>query len=240
MKKTFEKLLKVIFPERCACCNRVIGSGGICTDCKRALNKIEGSVCPLCGRRPKECNCRQKRHAFVRCIAPFCYQGPVSRGLKGLKFYGHRAAAGYFAREMANCVRERYQGVEFDLVVCVPLSAQRMKERGYNQSELLAAGMAKELALPFAADALQKLYDNPIQHSLTALQRRGNVLGVYEAKAAEVQGKRILLVDDIATTGATLHECAKMLCLSGAKEVYAVTAALVNPPRKDGSEAQRN
>ena len=114
-------------------------------------------------------------------------------------------------------------GEELDGVTWVPMSPQKLRRRGYNQSELLAKAVAKELGLP-AWNLLEQVRETDTQHSLTRAQRADNVRGAYRAKSATL-GKRVLLVDDIVTTGATLRACAQGLYGAGAQKVCAVCAA---------------
>lgn len=157
------------------------------------------------------------------------------QGYKMAEIHGDVRVAGFFGACMAQTVQTRFAGINFDWVTCVPLSRERRRERGYNQSERLAQVVASHLGLPMHADALTKIYHNEEQHRLNMQKRRANVLGVYEAKADVVQGKTILLVDDIATTGSTLEECAKVCMLEGAQAVYCVTAALVMLYQKESA-----
>lgn len=113
----------------------------------------------------------------------------------------------------------------------------REKERGYNQSALLARELSALLGVPADCHALCKSIDTPAQHALKGAERRGNVFGVFEVPAPEsVEGKTILLCDDIKTTGATLDECAKTLKLAGAKEVYCVCIAVTRKQDKAKQE----
>ena len=219
-------MLRLLYPPRCACCNRVVAhKERLCQACADKLPRIEGRLCGACGRSAELCG-EKHRFEFARCVAPFYYLEPVRRGIHGLKFEGRRNAAAYFGLEMAGAVRQRLAGISFDLVACVPLSRERERERGYNQASLLASQTAAVLQLPFEPRAMSKLYDNKPQHSLSRAERRGNVLGVYEADERLVQDKCILLVDDIETTGSTLNECAKVLKLRGADVVYALVACI--------------
>lgn len=225
-------LKRLFYPPRCACCNQVVAHNKLlCEECADKLPRIEGRVCTACGREKEFCG-KNHRFEFIRCAAPFYYTGPVRDGISGLKFRGHKAAAVYFGIEMAEIVRRRFARVSFDFVTCVPLSEERQRERSYNQAALLASEVAARLEISFEMEALSKLFDNKPQHSLSRAERRGNVLGVYEAAEGLVRDKIILLVDDIETTGSTLNECAKMLKLRGAREVYALTACIVLPKEK--------
>ena len=133
---------------------------------------------------------------------------------------------------MARCAAERFSGA-FDVVTWVPVSRRRLRSRGYDQARLLAESACRLWEVR-PEQLLQKITDNPAQSGLKEeAARRANVLGVYEAAEPErIQGCRILLVDDICTTGATLAECARMLRDAGAADVMCVCAALARRPEK--------
>ncbi len=232
--KTFRRgLLHVFFPTRCVCCNRVIPpSLEVCEACRAELPRVPAGCCPACGKPTGRCRCR--RTDFVT-LSPFFYTGGIQQGLLTLK-RGYTHAVPFFAHEMAALVTERL-GHGFDEVAAVPVSKAGLRRRGYNQSELLAAALAKELGLPFCKGALRRLFETPDQHSLPKARRRGNVFGVFEANPAIVGGKALLLVDDIMTTGATLQECGRALLLAGCREVAGVTAASTPQTNKRLGEA---
>lgn len=159
------------------------------------------------------------------CVAPLYYEGNVRDALIRYKFDGATAYAGLFGRLTASCIRERLEG-SYDLISWVPLSGKRLKTRGYDQAMLIAMAAALELS-DVAAETLRKVKDTAPQSKTGAGEaRRANISGAYEVCDAElVAGKRILLIDDIVTTGATLSECARMLGLAGAESVVAAAVA---------------
>lgn len=117
-------------------------------------------------------------------------------------------------------------GEEVDLVVSVPLSRGRLKERGFDQSLLLAKGFARRSALKLGEGVLEKVKETPPQVGLSGKERRQNLRGAFAVKEPEaVKGKKVLVVDDVFTTGATLSEVSKVLLKAGAKEVFAITVA---------------
>ena len=189
-------ILDLFFPPRCAICARV-GVHGVCAACAQTLPRAEK---PLREEPP-----------FGRCAAPLRYEGAVREALLRFKFRGARSAAEGFGQLLAQCAAEELGG-EFDVVTWVPVSAARRKRRGYDQSYLLARAAARVWGIE-PAELLRKTRDNPPQSSLSgAAERRGNVAGVYAAAdLARIENARILLVDDIVTTGATLGECVRVL-----------------------------
>lgn len=207
------KLTELFFPARCPFCGAVIKTKELaCADCLTSFPE-EPFVRRLYGET---------------CVAPFRYDGIFRRAVIRFKFYGKREYAQRLARAVFAALTKEYTDIVFDAVTCVPLSEKRMRERGYNQSELLAKELSKLLCIPYLP-LLQKEKDNLAQHSLPKEKRRENVRGVYTicGKPKEVSGRTILLVDDIVTTGNTLHECSRILKRAGAKNVVCAAVASV-------------
>ena len=217
-------LKRSFFPNHCFLCNEVLyPHQRICGDCLQKAPYILPPICERCGRSADECHCGQHRHAFERCVSPFYHKGVAQSGIYTLKSEGYDVTVDGFALEMAEVVRREYGGILFDLVTAVPLHKRERLERGFNQAEKLGQALAKRLNLPYET-LLTKITVTAPQKELKAVERTGNLLGVFDV-CGEVNGKTVLLVDDVITTGSTLDECAKMLKIFGAQEVYAVTAA---------------
>lgn len=206
-----ERLWCLFLPARCLCCGRAVRPERLfCPGCVPALPKEPLSrEFPLSGG------------GSLAVAACFPYEKGFRRTLHRLKFQEERALARPLGTLMAEAASSL--GEDFDGVTWVPMSPQKLRRRGYNQSELLAKAVAKELGLP-AWDLLEQVRETDTQHSLTRAQRADNVRGAYRAKSAAL-GKRLLLVDDIVTTGATLRACAQGLYGAGAQKVCAVCAA---------------
>ncbi|MDR3982924.1 MAG: ComF family protein [Dysosmobacter sp.] len=220
MRDWIHQLLDLFFPPKCPFCGKVLDHAGICPACEKALPWTEEGA----GLR--------ELPGGLQCAAPLWYEGKVREGLLRFKFQGARAAAGPLGELVARCAAERFSGA-FDVVTWVPVSRRRLRSRGYDQARLLAESACRLWEIR-PEQLLQKITDNPAQSGLTEeAARRANVLGVYEAAEPErIQGYRILLVDDICTTGATLAECARTLRDAGAADVMCVCAALARRPEK--------
>ena len=222
------------FPRRCAFCGRVIDPcDTVCGQCADEVLRVQTPICYCCGCGKDRCVCRKRHSRFVTAVAsPFYYAGNVRETIRRMKFRREPEIAQVIGDEMASFARQVYDGVSFDLVTFVPMTQKEQARRGYNQSELLARRTADKLSLPCEA-ALCKLYETKRQRTLRQRERSGNVLGVFDVSLPQtVRGKRILLCDDLRTTGSTLAECAKMLCLYGAKEVFCLTAAVGLPKER--------
>lgn len=209
-----EVFLDLLFPPKCPFCGKILDHPGICPACEKNLPWTEGD------------DSLRQAPGGLRCAAPLWYEGQVRDGLLRFKFQGAAAAAGPFGALIAQCAADRFSG-EFDTVTWVPVSRRRLRKRGYDQAELLAESACR-LWDTEPARLLNKTVDNPAQSGIQdASARRANVLGVYEPAETEIiRGKRILLIDDICTTGATLTECVRVLREAGAESVVCAAVAL--------------
>lgn len=214
MNPVLRWLLDLIYPPKCMLCHRLLESS-------------DSAVCGACGQElPEYDGPLRKVPYYEKVVAPFFYEEPVRGAVLRFKFHGMQTYAGQFAAWMAVWIRDYLSGT-FDVISWVPCSRRRRWTRGFDQSELLAMELAKLLDVPVCC-TLKKVKHNPKQSTLTdAARRRANVLGVYRAVQAEQWiGKRVLIVDDVLTTGSTLSECGKVLRMAGSGDlVCAVIAA---------------
>lgn len=213
MRRFYWLVGNLLFPQRCPWCGRVIGFAGPCARCVEVLPRLTEAES---GQLLKEAGCRS-----IDALAACCrYEGVAKRVMQRLKFQGMRSLAPLVANEMAQCAKMQFSGVRFDVIVPVPSSRKSMAKRGYNVPALLAKTVGAMLAIPVENDILVKEYETRFQHDLTREGRAANLLGAFRVQRPErVAGRRVLLLDDIVTTGATLAECAKMLELAGAEGV---------------------
>lgn len=217
------RLLAVLFPERCVACGKVVAPGeNACRSCRAAWPTVGTPICPRCGLEKEWCECRRRHRHYERVVAPWYYDGAAASAMKRMKRSGDPLATAYFAEMLADTVRQHYGDVTFDGVVFVPATRREKRRRGYNPGEMIARATAKRLALPWCP-CLQKIYETAPQKSLSAEERGGNLLGAFDVTGESPEGKTLLLLDDVVTTGSTLDECAKMLKIYGARAVYAAT-----------------
>lgn len=216
MKRLVTALLDLLFPQKCPFCGKLTEGTAVCGTCRQALPWTVGG--DILWEGP----------GGVRCAAPLWYQDKVREGLLRFKFQGGSAAAEPLGELVAQCAAEELSGA-FDTVTWVPVSRKRLRERGYDQAELLARAACR-LWDTEPVRLLKKTVHTPAQSGLEeATARRANVLGAYEVCCgAAVRDRQILLVDDICTTGATLAECVRVLKDAGAGAV--VCAAVARTP----------
>lgn len=207
------RMLEWLFPRKCVLCRKI-------------LPKEETDLCRACRVDQPEYPFGKKKVPHIAAVtAVWMYEGDVRKSIHRYKFNGARHYADVYGRLLA--MRILRDLPEAEVITWVPVSRKRKRERGYDQVELLAEAVSAEQGIPREA-LLEKFRDNRANSGLkTPAERRANVLGVYKVpEGAEIRGKRVLLLDDIVTTGATASECARVLLTAGAKEVlFAAVAA---------------
>ena len=215
-------LADLFFPQRCVGCDRR-ASDLLCRDCFEALPSVGRPVCARCGTPTAfetfVCDaCKGLDFGFESARAPLRYEGVGEEIVHALKYRGYTKVVERLAAPLMLGVLDR--AGRFDAVVPVPLHRSRLRRRGFNQAELLARGVAAGLDAP-VFDTLEAVRRTRDQVELTAAERRANVEGAYAVRG-RVRG-RVLLVDDVFTTGATMSSCAETLLRGGAQEVHAVS-----------------
>ena len=213
-------LSELIFPPKCVLCRAVLPKGHI-------------DLCPNCRKTIEEFTKVKNTFSFIAgWTAVWYYKDDVRQSLLRYKFARYRSYVPCYSRLLAMKLQtSRFEN--FDVLTWVPVSRLRRMKRGFDQVELLAKATAQQLGIE-AVPCLKKVRHTPPQSGLrTAAQRRANVLGAYMVTDPEiVQNKRILLLDDIITTGATVSECARMLLLAGAKDVRCAAMAVASHEHK--------
>lgn len=221
--RLFWQLVDALFPPRCVGC----GQAGErwCAACAETVQPLIAPLCEVCGDISATglCpRCARQRPAYTALRSWAVFAGPVRHALHRLKYRRDLGAADVLARHLAAVFRRTDWNV--DWVVPIPLGARRLRERGYNQAALLARPLAWQLERPLRPGVLQRVRETRSQVGLDREARRRNVREAFRAAAA-VAGRRVLLVDDVATTGATLEAAATALRRAGAVDVFALTVA---------------
>ena len=207
-------VLDLLFPPKCVFCRKILSKGdlGCCASCTHNLPFTDNFG-------------KQDGELYDFCISPLYYQGFVRKSILRYKFNGASAYAETYGKILADCIRE-CPDAKYDLITWVPLSTTRERSRGYDQAMLLALATALELS-DVAVETLNKHRDVQAQSELGGKdERSANISGAYDIADAElIAGKRILLIDDVVTTGSTLNECAKQLRSAGASGVICAALA---------------
>ena len=209
-----------LFPEKCILCGKI-------------LERDELDLCGKCRIDAPECPISKIKYPFIdQWTGLWYYEKDVRYSLLRYKFHNRRNYAAGYARLLAMKLMKE-ERLDFDVLTWIPISEKRLRKRGFDQVQLLAERLAFELQIE-AIPTLVKIRDNPKQSGIAGqAQRRANVLGAYQAaQPALFAGKRVLLLDDIITTGATASECARVLLTAGASEVQLAVIAAARQTKK--------
>lgn len=218
-------VLDLLFPKRCVSC-RKFGSY-FCTVCQSKIEFISQPICPACGRPAIDGATHhgcQTRYGLDGMWAFAHYKGPVKQAIHQLKF---RFVSDLVVQTVDILVKNRSGYLpQFDLFTPVPLHISREKFRGFNQSLLIAKELGKQFQIPVNEKILKKIIASKPQTELKREERLKNLKGAYECiDEKQVRGKKVVIIDDVSTTRATLFECAKALKRSGAKVVWGIVLA---------------
>jgi competence protein ComFC len=226
IRPLYSSLVDLFFPPQCVYC-RTIGNR-ICDSCAAGIPWIGSACCEACGLpggdRCEHICIERGQLQFIRSAAVF--SGPMRKALHALKYDSDRSLAALLVR-LAH-PHWALPAWSYDVLIPVPLGKKRERARGYNQSLLLAEALSRMVGVPVAAGSITRVRETPTQVGLSYPERKRNVADAFQATA--VAGKRILLVDDVCTTGATLQSCAEALGRAGALGVGALTLARAAPP----------
>lgn len=216
-----ERLLTLLFPHKCFLCGRTLaGTGWLCEKCR--LPQAD-SLCLGCGKGRDDCVCG--KISYDGATAPLWYVGGVRHGIHRFKYDGRRYYGAFLGEMMARRVCEDFAGLPFDLITFVPMHPKKRRSRGYCQSAVLAREVGALLNLP-----VEETLRHTGNRSAQAAQkgkgaRQDNAERSFTQGEIDLTGKRVLLVDDVLTTGSTASRCAELLKGQGASSVYVVVAA---------------
>ena len=229
-------LLDMLYPRNCIGCGESSPEAFryICWDCWADASHVEPPFCDLCGDPVAGAvdhdficyTCSAEKPSFDGARSAARYDGVVGEALRKLKYEKALWLAPDMANLLHNCLKAEFPARSFDLIVPVPLHHVRRRSRGYNQSAVLAHELGRQIKCPSISGMLRRIRPTTTQTNLTASQRLSNVKNAFQSRRAKwLAGRRVLLVDDVMTTGATVNACAKALKKGGASSVHVLTVA---------------
>lgn len=228
LQKSTQSVLDLLFPPQCVVCKAP--KQWLCQSCYNKIALIVPPICQHCGTPipgPSSI-CAQCRHNPLQFIdgirsASYFEDNPIRPAIHFLKYRNHKAVV----TALANILVQAYQryGLAADVIVPVPLHPARLRERGYNQSQLLAQAVSQELGLLVNVSSLQRTRQTKSQMTLGSSERRHNVAGAFKCLGPDLAGQKVLLLDDVCTTGSTLDSCAAALKQNGVASVWGLTLA---------------
>ena len=229
-------MIKLLYPDRCPICQEI--SNGICCECKKKISYVEEPCCFRCGKPLAEeeteycLDCRQYRHVFEQGKSLFLYQDSVRESIHRIKYQNKREYLDTYAREIAEKMGRDIRKWNADILIPIPMDRKKMRQRGYNQAEILAEKLSVYLRLPVGRDVLKKVRRTCDQKELTHQQRRSNLKNAFAVNECVLDSedcipwKRVLLIDDVYTTGSTIDAASDVLKRYGAEEIYFITICI--------------
>ena len=236
MRSFFESFFQFLLPPQCRCCEGFLEAGdqGVCSDCLSQMHWIEPPFCSICGTPfpsgvgdSHTCgDCLTKTRHFETARALGYYAGPLQKMIHRWKYQGRTFLTGSLGEWMATALLRYWNPPPFDLLVPVPLHPRRLQERGFNQALLLVKELSRRTGIRYHKKFLQKKEATLPQVNLSGAEREKAVRNAFQYIGNEdLEGKTLLLVDDVYTTGATVNECSRVLMASGAERVHVLTLA---------------
>lgn len=226
IKTVLQKMAILLYPNRCPVCDRLVRDTLICPACAKRLRYISQPICYRCGKpvaheAQEYCSdCAGKKREFVQGRAVFLYQGPMRGILYRYKYGNRRDYTEFLAREAAYRYGDWARRLYVDLVIPIPLSKKRMRRRGYNQADVFAKRFSELCGLQYDAGLLARIRNTVPQKQLSVQERKNNLKNAFKMSRNVVNLKRILLIDDIYTTGSTIDAAALALKQAGVKDVF--------------------
>ncbi len=223
-------LINFLLPNRCSGCGAILTPCEcLCPACEEAVLLPHDDYCHVCGK--VFCTCKRLTRHYDHVVLCSRYTGnqtdPAVRAMWELKNSHNTNFARFAAKIIAERLKNSVEYGSFDLITAVPMHHGKQRLRGYNQAELIARFLSAELDLPYRNDLLHKTRTKTAQHNLSAAERAKNVMS-FHSNHEDLSGLRILLCDDVLTTGATLDRCADLLKKDGASYICAAAAATTN------------
>lgn len=231
-------ILDCLYPNKCAGCDEIMnGDSFLCEYCSVRINNADyKNTCPECGLEKDYCRCKFRVFHYSGAVGAFKNTGVARKAYYSYKLGRREELAPYFAKKAAEAVKTVFGDITFDAVCCVPASRRSRLKRGFDHGEIIAEKVAGYLGVRFLHGILKTRRLRPFQHNSSFAERLENVRSKYYT-VKQTDARRILLFDDICTTGATLDECARELMFAGAREVYCAVVLMTYPnKRTDGGK----
>lgn len=232
-----EKLIELIYPKRCPICERIVLPKGafICKECYENLQWVNAPYCLKCGKPIQDStkeycyDCENKDFHYEYGYGMWIYDENLRRSIVGFKYKNRREYADFYVDELAKHYKEKIMRMGAEVIVPVPVHKRRYRQRGYNQAAILAQGLGERLNLPVEEELLIRSRYTMPQKSLDDKERLKNLEQAFAVNpkiSEQYLGSRILLIDDIYTTGSTIEACTKVLLQAGVGNVYYISLCI--------------
>ncbi len=229
-----EDILNILYPPTCPICGKIlrINNNQICIECKKKITYIQEPICKKCGKvllfeEQEYCyDCCKKQHSYTRGLALWIYDENLKKSIYRFKYNNKREYAKVYANEIVLHHKRQIKEWNADGIIPIPLHKSKMRSRGFNQAEVLAIELSKQLSIPCYSNLISREKKTLPQKSLNDKQRINNLKNAFKIKQNDVKLNKIILIDDIYTTGVTIDSVTKVLKQEGINEVYFITISI--------------
>lgn len=226
--------LELIYPGRCPICECILGIGQnkICKVCDKSLSYVKEPKCKKCGKSiegddTEYCyDCTRHQHDYEQGVAVFEYDEHIKASIYRFKYKNKREYANFYVQEIVRCYGDKIRSWNPDILIPIPLHKSKYKKRGFNQAEIVAKKVGKELQIPVSSKILMRQKKTLPQKELTTKERQNNVKRAFKIVDNKVKLQVVVLIDDIYTTGSTIDAAAKVLKEAGAYKVYYISISI--------------
>lgn len=233
IRKVADIIVDTLFPKTCPICDKTIGrKETICNKCINKIHYIEEPKCKKCGKQLNEeeteycADCRVTKHIYNAGIAAFLYDDIISKSIYRFKYHNRRTYAQYYGQAIFKKYEKQIRRWDADVIIPVPVHEKKLIKRGYNQAELIARELGKCLGMDVDGCYLQRIVDTKPQKEMARNERKKNLENAFKICDNVVKYNKIILVDDIYTTGSTIDECAQVLIEGGATTVNFISLSI--------------
>ena len=234
LEKYLDKIISVIYPRHCPVCEEIVSPTGrmFCKDCIRKLSFVKTPVCLKCGKeifdaQKEYCeDCAKRKKSYEYGMALLNYDELTEKIMINIKYHNKREYIKALSKLLVSRYGSEILKLKVDVLLPIPVHKKRLRQRGYNQSELITKEVAKELNLSYSEDVLVRNKNTKAQKELSPEQRLANLSAAFACSEEAKRYRKVLLVDDIYTTGSTIEACTRLLKEKGVREVYYVSLAI--------------
>ncbi len=233
-KKKAEYIIRIIYPRRCPICHEPVSApeAFVHPECLKSVPVLTEPRCKKCGKgvesREREycADCTTQRHWFTRGVAVYEYGGRIKQSVQKFKFQNKREYADFYVGQMCKSLKPFLPVWQPEALIPVPLHKTREKKRGFNQAQLLAEGIGEIFQIPVLPDLVVRVVATRPQRKLNKKKRKNNLKNAFKIPAYDVKLKRVLVIDDIYTTGSTIDAISEQLTEKGVEQVYFATLCI--------------
>lgn len=234
MIRVKENILDVLFPPRCPICEKIlkVNNNQVCKECRKEIRYIQEPACKKCGKmllceEQEYCyDCNKQEHIFIRGLSLWIYDKNIKKSLYRFKYNNKQEYAKIYANEIMMHHGRQMKGWNVDAIIPIPLHKSKLRSRGFNQAEILAKELSKLLVIPCYNNYVMRSKKTLPQKSLNDKQRKNNLKNAFKIGVNDVKLNKVILIDDIYTTGITVDSVTEVLNYAGVNEVYVITVGI--------------